>query len=178
MGDPFRDGVLELIPQLRAYAATLARSRPEAEDLVQDTLMRAWLYRQSFQPGTQLKAWLYKILRNQFYTASTKSRWLVEDVDGRFANAIAAAPDQAWRVEFGELLDGLSELSADTRDAVLLVLAAGLTYEEAASVCDCHVGTMKSRVNRGRLALAERLDPRPKPRRPARDLDQPLSISA
>lgn len=164
MGDPFRDGVVELIPQLRAYAAALTRSSAEADDLVQDTLVRAWNYRASFQANTQLKPWLYKILRNRLYTLSAGRRMTVEDVDGRFAATLVTAADQDWRLEFTDLLVALDTLSADTREAVLLVLAAGLTYEEAADVAGCRVGTMKSRVNRAREQLMRRLDPPPRPK--------------
>jgi RNA polymerase sigma-70 factor (ECF subfamily) len=161
MGDPFRDGVVALIPQLRAYATALTRSSVEADDLVQDTLVRAWNYRGSFRPNTQLKPWLYKILRNRLYTLTASRRNTVQDVDGRFAASLAIAADQDWRLEFNELLGALETLSDETREAILLVLAAGLTYEEASDVAGCLVGTMKSRVNRGREQLARRLDPPP-----------------
>lgn len=159
MGDPFRDGVVELIPQLRAYANALTRSSAEADDLVQDTLMRAWNYRSSFDPGTQLKPWLYKILRNRLYTQTAKNRFTVQDVDGRYAADLIVGPEQGWRLEFDDLLKALDELSPDTREALLLVLAVGLTYEEAAEVASCAIGTMKSRVNRAREMLVRLLDP-------------------
>lgn len=177
MSDPFHDGVVALIPQLRAYATALTRSSVEADDLVQDTLMRAWNYRASFVPETQLKPWLFKILRNRLYTQSAKSRFLVQDVDGKFAAALISAPDQDWRLEYRELLAALDTLSAETREAVLLVLGSGLTYEEAAEVCGCAVGTMKSRVNRARDLLARRLDPPAERPRPT-PLASPLAVSA
>lgn len=159
MRDRFRDGVVELIPQLRAYANALTRSSAEADDLVQDTLMRAWNYRASFSVGTQLKPWLFKILRNRLYTWTAQRRFTVQDVDGRYAANLVVAPEQGWHLEFSDLLSALEVLSPDTREAVLLVLGAGLSYHEAADIAGCAVGTMKSRVNRAREHLVRLLDP-------------------
>ena len=156
---PFKDEVVRLIPQLRAYATALTRSRSEADDLVQDALMRAWSYRATFQPDAQLKPWLFQILRSRFYTDIAKRRLTVQDVDGQFAASLTCSAEQEWRVEYSELLEALDTLSGEAREAVLLVLAAGLTYEEAAHVCACPVGTMKSRVNRAREQLTLLLDP-------------------
>ena len=156
---PFKDEVVRLIPQLRAYATALTRSRSEADDLVQDALVRAWSYRAAFQPDAQLKPWLFKILRTRFYTDIAKRRLTVQDVDGQFAASLTCSAEQEWRVEYSELLEALDTLSPDSREAVLLVLATGLTYEEAAQVCGCPVGTMKSRVNRAREHLTLLLDP-------------------
>jgi RNA polymerase sigma-70 factor (ECF subfamily) len=158
MSDPFRDEVVALIPPLRGYAIALTRSSAEADDLVQDALVRAWQFRSGFKVGTNLKAWLYKILRNTFYTQWEKRRKTVQDVDGRLAAQLVSNPDQEWRLVYDELLVALSQLSQDTRDALLLVVAAGLTYEEAADVAGCAVGTMKSRVNRARERLAQLTD--------------------
>jgi RNA polymerase sigma-70 factor (ECF subfamily) len=157
-GDGFPNDVIALIPMMRAYAMSLTRSRPEADDLVQDTLVRAWRFRQAYQPGTNLKAWLYKILRNIFYSNRARRPIVVQDVDGRLAAQLACTPDQEWQVQFGELLRSLDQLTPDTRDALLLIVVAGLSYEEAAEVCSCAVGTVKSRVSRARCRLAELLD--------------------
>jgi RNA polymerase sigma-70 factor (ECF subfamily) len=158
MSDPFRDEVVALIPPLRGYAIALTRSSAEADDLVQDALVRAWQFRSGFKVGTNLKAWLYKILRNTFYTQAEKRRRTVQDVDGKYAAQLTCDADQEWRLVYDELLSALGQLSPDTRDALLLVVAAGLTYEEAADVAGCAVGTMKSRVNRAREKLAELTD--------------------
>ena len=158
MSDPFRDEVVALIPPLRGYAIALTRSSVEADDLVQDALVRAWQFRAGFKVGTNLKAWLYKILRNTFYTQAEKRRRTVQDVDGKYAAQLTCGPDQEWRLAYDELLTALGHLSQDTRDALLLVVAAGLTYEEAAEITGCAVGTMKSRVNRAREKLAELTD--------------------
>jgi RNA polymerase sigma-70 factor (ECF subfamily) len=160
MGDsPFKIAVVRLIPQLRDYARALTRSACEADDLVQDTLVRAWSYRATFQPDAQLKPWLFKILRTRFYSDTARRRRIIQDVDGLFAAGLTCAAEQEWRVEYSELRAALNALSHDTREAVLLILGAGLTYEEAAQICACPRGTMKSRVNRGREHLARLLDP-------------------
>lgn len=158
MSDPFRDEVVALIPPLRGYAIALTRSSAEADDLVQDALVRAWQFRSGFKVGTNLKAWLYKILRNTFYTQAEKRRRTVQDVDGKYAAQLVCDADQEWRLVYDELLAALGKLSPDTRDALLLVVAAGLTYEEAAEITGCAVGTMKSRVNRAREKLATLTD--------------------
>lgn len=155
MGDVFTDRVVGLIPDLRAYALAMTHSRPEADDLAQDTLMRAWRARDQFEAGSNMRAWLYKILRNSFYTGLGKNRLLVQDVDGFHASQLTAEPDQAWRLEYDDLLRAMGGLTLEARDALILVLASGLSYEEAAEVCGCPVGTMKSRVNRARERLVE-----------------------
>jgi RNA polymerase sigma-70 factor (ECF subfamily) len=159
MSDAFKDRVVALMPMLRGYAMALTRSSSDADDLVQDTLVRAWRYRSGFQPGTNLEAWLCAILRNCLYSTKTKHRRIVEDVDGRHAAQLSCQPDQEWRLRYSELLEALKLLSAETRDALLLVVGAGLTYEDAAQVCGCAVGTLKSRVHRARAHLAEITDP-------------------
>lgn len=158
----FERGVVDIIPQLRAYALALTRSRFEADDLVQDALMRAWNYRGAFQPEHRLKPWLFKILRTCLYTDTARRKMIVQDVDGRHAGELVHPAEQEWFVQYHELLGALQGLSQEGREAILLVLAAGLTYEEAAQICSCPVGTMKSRVNRARTQLAHLLDPDPK----------------
>lgn len=155
----FERGVVDIIPQLRAYALALTRSRFEADDLVQDTLMRAWNYRDAFQPEFRLKPWLFKILRTCLYTSTARRKKIVQDSDGRHADSLIIPAEQEWFVQYNELLGALEELSPEGREAILLVLAAGLTYEEAAHICSVPVGTMKSRVNRARTQLANLLDP-------------------
>lgn len=158
MNDPFQDQVVALIPRLRAYAMSLSGSSAEADDIVQDALMRAWRFRDGYQMGTNLRAWLYRIVRNAFYTQAAKRRDTVEDIDGRWAATLSCTPDQEWRVQYGELLRAMSQLSPDARDALLLVVSSGLSYQEAADICGCAVGTMKSRVNRARGRLAQIVD--------------------
>jgi RNA polymerase sigma-70 factor (ECF subfamily) len=158
MSDVFRDGIVELIPAARAYATVLTRHKGDADDLVQDALMRAWRFRDGFAAGTNLKAWLFKILRNEFSAQIYSRRNVVQDVDGKYAARLVYAADQDWRLAYSELLDGLDQLTPDTREALLLVAGTGLTCEEAAAVCGCAVGTIKSRVSRARQRLAELVD--------------------
>jgi RNA polymerase sigma-70 factor (ECF subfamily) len=167
MRDPFEDQVVALIPRMRAYAMSLTGSSVEADDVVQDALMRALRFREGFEMGTNLRAWLYRIVRNTFYSAAAKRRDTVEDVDGYWAGRLTASPDQEWRVQYGEIMDAMGELTPDSRDALLLVVASGLSYQEAAEVCGCAIGTMKSRVNRARERLAQLVDfaPEHAPRR-------------
>lgn len=120
--------------------------------------MRAWHARGSFRQGTNLKAWIYKILRNSMYTEWNRQRRLEQDVDGRLAASLPCAAEQEWRLEFNELREAIGELAPLTREAVLLIHVAGLSYEEAAQVCGCAVGTMKSRASRGCERLAELTD--------------------
>jgi RNA polymerase sigma-70 factor (ECF subfamily) len=154
----FPTEIVALIPRLRAYAKVLTRSGAEADDLVQDALMRAWRYRSSFEPGSNLKAWTFKILRNEFSTRLRGDRGVVEDVDGWFAAQRVSQPEQEWKVRHGELLHSLDQLSPETRDALLLVCGSGLTYQEAAEALGCAIGTVKSRISRARARLAEILD--------------------
>lgn len=151
------------IPKLRAYALVLSKNASEADDLVQETLLRAWRFRDQFQPGTNLRAWLFRILRNAFLTSLVHRGDTIEDVDQKFSSRLSVEPAQEWRLRYVELLDGLDQISASGREALLLVSGAGLTYEEAAVVCGCSVGTVKSRVNRARSKLAALLDVEPAP---------------
>lgn len=155
----FRDGMIALIPKLRAYATLLTGRTSEADDLVQDTLVRAWRFQKSYSPDTNLKAWLFKILRNEFYGQVQRGRRIVQDVDGQMAAQLQSAPEQEWRVSHRELVEGLKALTPDTREALLMVTVSGFTYPEAAELCGCAVGTLKSRVNRARARLAELIDP-------------------
>lgn len=100
MAGDFAAEIHALAPRLRAYAMALTRSSADADDLVQETLMRAWRSRERFEPGTNLKAWLHMILRNAFYTQAHKTRGTVQDVDGRLAGQLTSQPDQEWRLRY------------------------------------------------------------------------------
>ena len=152
-----RDGILAAVPNLRAFAMSLSGSIDRADDLVQETLLRALANIDSFEPGTNLPAWLFTILRNQFRTEYRKRRREVEDADGRFASTLMAYPEQHSRIELEEFRKALDELTADQREALILVGASGFSYEQAAEICGCAVGTVKSRVNRARIKLAQLL---------------------
>src|SRR3954464_2122561 len=126
-----------------------------ADDLVQETLLRAWANLNSFEPGTNMSAWLFTILRNLFRSEYRKRRREVADSEGTYAETLKTQPEQTSRVEFEEFRTALAKLPADQREALILVGASGFSYEEAAGICGCAVGTIKSRVNRARTRLAE-----------------------
>ncbi len=156
--DPaIRDQVLAIVPSLRAFAMSLCGNIDRADDLVQETLLRALTYIDSFEPGTNMPAWLFTILRNLFREEFRKRRREVEDVDGHYAEMLVSRPEQTGRVEFGELRAALATLPAEQRDALILVGASDFSYDQAAAICGCAVGTIKSRVNRARTRLADLL---------------------
>jgi len=156
--DPaIRDQVLATVPSLRAFAISLCGNIDRADDLVQETLLRALAHIDSFEPGTNMPAWLFTILRNLFRSEYRKRRREVEDADGSYAESLKSHPEQHSRVEFQEFREALGKLPSDQREALILVGASGFSYEEAASICECAVGTIKSRVNRARTRLAELL---------------------
>jgi RNA polymerase sigma-70 factor, ECF subfamily len=150
-----REAVLAAVPSLRAFAISLSGNVDRADDLVQETLLRALVNIDSFEPGTNLSAWLFTILRNLFRSEYRKRRREVEDGDGTYAESLKSQPEQEARVEFREFRAALSKLPPDQREALILVGASGFSYEEAAGICGCAVGTIKSRVNRARTRLAE-----------------------
>ena len=142
---------------MRAFAISLRGNVDRADDLVQETLLRAMANIDSFQPGTNMSAWLFTILRNLSRSEYRKRRREVEDADGSYAESLKSQPEQHGRVEFEEFRTALAKLPPDQREALLLVGASGFSYEEAAAICECAVGTIKSRVNRARTRLAELL---------------------
>ncbi len=152
-----REAMLAAVPSLRAFAISLSGNVDRADDLVQETLLRAMANIDSFQPGTNMSAWLFTILRNLFRSEYRKRRREVEDTDGSFAEGLKSHPEQLGRVEFQEFRAALSQLPAEQREALILVGASGFSYEEAADICECAVGTIKSRVNRARSRLAKLL---------------------
>jgi RNA polymerase sigma-70 factor (ECF subfamily) len=154
----WRDDVVGLIPALRAFAWSLSHNGSDADDLVQDTLIKAWTNREKFEPGTNLRAWLFTILRNTYYTAVLRRRREVRDETGEYAGALKTPPTQDWSVAVHALRDALQKLPTEHREALILVGAAGLSYEEAAEICGCALGTIKSRVNRARTRLLKIMD--------------------
>ena len=152
-----RDQMLSAVPSLRAFAISLSGNVDRADDLVQETLLRAIANIDSFQPGTNMSAWLFTILRNLFRSEYRKRRREVEDTDGSYAESLKSQPEQNSHLEFKEFRTALSKLPADQREALILVGASGFSYEEAAAICECAVGTIKSRVNRARNRLADLL---------------------
>src|SRR5579862_278604 len=161
MADPdaqFKAGLLELIPFLRAFARSLCGNPDVADDLVQETLVKAWQSRTSFSPGTNLKAWLFTILRNQFYSDRRRT-WRQVPWDQDAAERIpGASEEQSWAAQLSDTARALSTLSDEQREALILVGAGGFSYEAAAQICNCAVGTVKSRVARARKTLISMLD--------------------
>jgi RNA polymerase sigma-70 factor (ECF subfamily) len=153
--DPnLRDTMLAAVPSLRAFGISLCGNVDRADDLVQETLLRALANIDSFQPGTNMSAWLFTILRNLFRSEYRKRRREVEDADGSYAETLKSQPEQTSRVEFEEFRTALNKLPDDQREALILVGASGFSYGEAAEICGCAVGTIKSRVNRARTRLS------------------------
>ena len=149
------EAMLKAVPSLRAFAISLCGNVDRADDLVQETLLRAWANLNSFEPGTNMSAWLFTILRNLFRSEYRKRRREVADGEGTYAETLKSQPEQTSRVEFEEFRTALAKLPSDQREALVLVGASGFSYEEAAGICGCAVGTIKSRVNRARTRLAE-----------------------
>lgn len=158
VSDAFRDQLIAAIPSLRAFAVSLCGNATRADDLVQETLVKAWDKQSSFQPGTNLKAWLFTILRNEFYSQMRKRGREVQDSDGAFTARLAIHPSQHGQLDLQDFRAALQLLPEDQREAIVLIGAAGFSYEEAAEICNCAVGTIKSRVNRARTRLAQLLN--------------------
>jgi RNA polymerase sigma-70 factor (ECF subfamily) len=157
--DPkIREEILAAVPSLRAFAISLSGNVDRADDLVQETLLRALANIHSFQPGTNMPAWLFTILRNLFRSEYRKRRREIEDADGSYAESLKTQPEQTSHVEFKEFSAALAKLPDDQREALILIGASGFSYEEAAEICGCAVGTIKSRVNRARTRLANILN--------------------
>lgn len=150
-----RDELLAAIPPLRAFAVSLTADSDRADDLVQETLVKAWSNLDSFTPGTNMRAWLFTILRNTFYSNHRKQRREVQDVEGEHAARLATHPSQNGHMDLADFRQALSRLPDDQREALILIGASGFSYEEAAEICNCAVGTVKSRVNRARNKLVE-----------------------
>ncbi len=149
----FKRDLVRLIPHLRAFARTLCGDAAAADDLAQDTVMKAWDARSSYQMGTNMKAWTFMILRNQFYSEKRRS-WRQTQLDQEAAErTLVATDDPSSPLALDELRQALTMLPTEQREALILVGAGGFAYEEAAEICGCAVGTVKSRVSRARRAL-------------------------
>jgi RNA polymerase sigma-70 factor (ECF subfamily) len=146
------------IPSLRIFSRSVSRNRDLAEELTQETLAKAWKSRGSFAPGSNIRAWLFTILRNEFCSHHRRA-WRQIAVDPEQLARIPSAPnEQNWAAELSDTVRALAHLPEPQREAVLLVGAGGFSYEEASSICDVALGTMKTRVLRGRAALKALLD--------------------
>jgi RNA polymerase sigma-70 factor, ECF subfamily len=157
--DEFSKALIAAIPGLRAFGISLTSNAERADDLVQETMLKAWRNFESFEPGSNMRAWLYTILRNEFYTQLRKRKREVEDADGVFAAKLSVPGGQESHLDMEDMRAALSQLPPDQREAIILVGASGFSYEEAAEICVVAVGTIKSRVSRARNRLAELLLP-------------------
>src|SRR6201991_3744471 len=152
--DALRDDILAAVPSQRALAISLSGNSDRADDLVQETLLRARANIDSFQAGSNLPAWLFTIVRDVFRSDYRKRRRQVEDAEGNYAKTLKSQPSQGAHLEFEEFRTALEKLPQDQREALILVGASGFSYEDAATICGCAVGTIKSRVNRARSKLS------------------------
>ena len=157
MTPTFRDSLLKEIPNLRAFAASVSGSIQTADDLVQDTLVKAWANSEKFEEGTSMRAWLFTILRNTFYSLYRKRGREVQDSDGIYAERLATHGAQEGHMDLADFRRALAQLPEEQREVLIMVGASGLSYEEAAEICGVAIGTIKSRVNRARVKLADML---------------------
>lgn len=153
--DEFKREMLRALPNLRAFAVSLIGQHDRADDLVQDAIMKAWANKTKFQPGTNMKAWLFTILRNEFYSQMRKKGREVQDSEGTFTESLSTHPAQLGNLDLKDFQRALEQLPDDQREAIILVGASGMSYDEAAEICGCALGTIKSRVNRARERLKE-----------------------
>jgi len=169
----FHNELMRVVPRLRAFARGLCGRADFADDLVQETLLRAWQAREKFQPGTSMKSWTFVILRNAFLSEARRNRFH-GDYDPDAAERLLSRPaDQEDGIHVGDLKSAMMQLSVQRREALLLVGAGGLSYEEAAEIAQCAVGTMKSRVSRARRNLEDLLEGR----EPRTDHSPPAAVS-
>ena len=152
-----RKELLDIIPNLRAFALSLTRAGDRADDLVQETLMKAWNKFHLFQEGTNLKAWVFTIMRNEFYSQMRKRGREVQDTDGVFSAQLATHPQQDGHMDMRDFRSALESLPEDQREALVLIGANGFSYDEAAEITGVAIGTIKSRVSRARTKLMEEL---------------------
>lgn len=152
---PPRDRLADSLPRLRAFAISLARNVTQADDLVQETILKAWTNIDKFDPATNLDAWLFTILRNTYYSALRKTRREVADSDGIHAASLMDPPAHDGRLVYGDFQRAFDQLTPEHREVLILVGASGYSCEEAARMMGVAVGTVKSRASRARRRLAE-----------------------
>lgn len=151
----FQTELVAAIPNLRAFAISLCGNVQTANDLVQETMLKAWANRHRFETGSNFKAWLFTILRNSYFSDFRRGKREVRDEDGIAAASMSSPAEQPGHMDMIDFQRNLAKLSEDQKEALILVGAEGFSYEEAAEICGCAVGTIKSRVNRARARLVE-----------------------
>ena len=154
--DP-RDELVTHLPALRAFALSLTRNRATADDMMQDAVLKAWSKMDTFTPGTNMRAWLFTILRNTYYTSRRKLNREVADIDNVFSEKMSVKPDHDGRLQMMDFKQAFDQLPDEQREALILIGASGFSYEDAGEMCGVATGTMKSRVNRARAKLTELL---------------------
>lgn len=157
--EEIRQELISRLPSLRAFSRSLCPNPTQADDLVQETLVKALANLHSFEPGTNMRAWLFTILRNTFYSETRKRKREVEDPDGAHASRLAERPRQDGAIDLEDFKRAFNQLPPDHREVLMLVGASGCSYEEAAQICGRAIGTIKSRVNRARRKLAVLMEP-------------------
>jgi len=155
--DP-REQIVDYLPEMRAFALSLTRNPSSADDLVQDAIIKAWKSFHQFQSDTNLRAWLFTIVRNTFYSDLRKRRREMNHAEATLAEAANASPRSDTVIEVMDFEKAFSLLPDEQREALTLVGASGMSYDEAAETCGVAIGTIKSRINRGRKKLAELLE--------------------
>ncbi len=154
--DP-KDELVTHLPALRAFALSLTRNRATADDMMQDAVLKAWTNMDKFERGTNMRAWLFTILRNNYYSSRRKLNREVADIDNVFSDTLSVKPDHDGRLQMMDFKDAFEKLADEHREALVLVGASGFSYDDAAEMCGVATGTMKSRVNRARAKLTEML---------------------
>ena len=149
MSDRFQDDLIDTLPSVRAFARTFHRNPSRADDLVQETMVKAWANREKYREGTNMRAWLFTILRNTYYSEMRRRRREVEDIDGALTGGLAEKPAHDGHLAMRDFKVALEQLNDDQREALILVGACGFSYDEAGEICGCAAGTVKSRVSRG-----------------------------
>ncbi|MDC0886692.1 sigma-70 family RNA polymerase sigma factor [Altererythrobacter sp.] len=154
----FKNELTEVVPHLRAFARGLCGRPDMADDLVQEALMKAWAAQERFQPGTSMRAWTFVILRNAYLTDMRRNRFRGEYDEGVAERILTAPAGQEEPIHLSDMHRALLALPPERREALLLVGAGGFSYEEAAEICGCAIGTIKSRVGRARAAITSMLE--------------------
>ena len=161
----FKHELTEVVPHLRAFARGLCGRPDMADDLVQETMMKAWAAQERFQPGTSMRAWTFVILRNAYLTDMRRNRFRGDYDEGVAERILTAPAGQEEPLHLADMHRALMTLPPERREALLLVGAGGFSYEEASEICGCAVGTIKSRVGRARAAISGMLAEGDIPRR-------------